>query len=98
MQCRFFEDDVPLNCISISNDGKYILVSSNEKNIVYILSGNPQERYTIYGFIEFEGVVLNASFHSDQGKLKILAVLENNLLAGADVPLKPVANRVIAIP
>ena len=41
MQCRFFEEDVPINCISISNDGKYILVSSNEKNIVYILSGNP---------------------------------------------------------
>jgi hypothetical protein len=47
----------------------------------------------VNGYVEFDGFVSSASFHVEKGEPHILAVLQNNLLAGAKVPQRVTGTR-----
>ena len=97
-QCRFFEDSTPITNIKASPDGKLVLISSNDSNNIIIMSQRGEEEYNVYGFIQFCANVLSACFINIDGVTRIVAVLSNNLLAGADAPTEATSNRMEPIP
>lgn len=98
LQMRFFEDQFPIDLIKASKDGDYVAVGSSQSTNIYIMSQHAKDKFMIYGFITFSGYVKSMSFIKLNGQVKIVAVLHNNLLAGAVVPTKPCENRMEAMP
>jgi hypothetical protein len=60
---------------------------------VFILSQDPSQKFQVNGYVQFDGKVLSAAFHVEKGEPQILALLENNLLAGAKVPQRVTGTR-----
>jgi WD40 repeat protein len=69
-----------------------------ESNQVFILSQSAAQAFEVLGFLEFDAKVCSASFVKNDGKLKVMAVLSNNLLGVANAPSKPCANRMVPMP
>lgn len=96
-QIKFFEQASPIVNLQASFCGEYVLVANADTDKVYILSQDPNKSFKVYGFYQFNSKVLSASFTSHNGLTAILVLLQNNLLAGATVPLKPIENRRVPI-
>ena len=95
---RFFEDAVPIDLIQASGDGKYLLVTSSRSSSLFILSQEAGQKFVVLGYITFEGTIKSASFAKVDGEVRVVAVLHNNLLAGAVVPTRPAENRLEPLP
>ena len=95
---RFFEDALPIDLIQASKCGQYLLVSSSQSCDLFILSAQASDKFIVHGYVTFPGLIKSASFVQHGGVVKVVAVLHNNLLGGATVPTRPVANRLEAIP
>ena len=52
-QIRFFEDNLPLNGIEASYDGKYVLITNTKTQRVYIISQKPEDHFRVNGFYDF---------------------------------------------
>ena len=89
---------MPIDIVQASKDGRYVLVTSRNQEVVHILSADAERGFNVLGFVKFEGYVQSASFHVKEGKARILAVLSNCLLAGANVPQASAENRMEPYP
>ena len=65
---------------------------------IYFVAATSAERYVVKGFVRFDGTILSACFHKEDGVDRLLVVLSNNLLACADVPKNVAINRMEPIP
>lgn len=97
-QIRFFEAIVPIDIVQASRDGKYVLVTSRDQEVVHILSAEADRGFNVLGYVKFDGHIQSASFTVKEGKARILAVLSNCLLAGANVPQASAENRMEPYP
>jgi hypothetical protein len=79
-QMRFYEALIPLNHIVTSLDGKIVMVSSRESNVIFVLSQQEAENYTIYGFIQMDGYILSLAFGFKDNLVHACAILSNNLM------------------
>lgn len=85
-QLKLLEEEVSLDNIQVSNDGKLVLVSSSGSDLLYVCSARIEDKFEVYGFYKLGGLVLSSSFASYDGQTVALAVLSNNLLAQIKVP------------
>ena len=96
MQIRFNEEPMPIDFMQVSQDGEYLLVGSSKSRDVYIISA--RDTFNVKGYIRFDGNVQSACFLSKEGQLRVLAILQSCLLAGACVPTQDAENRRIPYP
>jgi WD40 repeat protein len=90
---RFYENQVSINNVRCSNDGKYVIITSQDSETMYIVSQDVEHEFEVYGHVVFEGYISNACFAIHDSELKALAVLTNTTLAGISMPTKIGENR-----
>lgn len=61
--------------------------------MIHILSAEAEREFQVLGYVKFTGFVESATFCIKEGKLRIVAILSNCLLAGATVPMGSAENR-----
>lgn len=64
---KFYENNVTINSVKCSHDGKYVLVSSPDSDTVYILSQEVETEFDVYGHVELEGYVVSSCFAVYEG-------------------------------
>lgn len=98
-QMKFFEEKLPISNIQCSLDGKLVLISSKESDTFFIMSQQPEDEFTIYGYIKANGLVLSTSFSKNsEGKLCSLVILSNNLVEKHELPTTKYENRLEPMP
>jgi len=95
--CKFFEG-LPITHLIASHDGHHVLVSSKESDSLYFMSQQVEKEFEVLGHYVFPGFVLGTSFVTDNGDLRGLAVLSNNLLVGFHLPSKAAKNKMEQYP
>jgi WD40 repeat protein len=83
---RFWEEQIPINCLNMSKDGEIILVSSPKSDLIYLVSTNCQISFNVKGHVKVDGYVQYSNFALVKQQLKVIACLSNNLLAGFNCP------------
>jgi len=84
---RFFEsENMSINQIRCSHDGKYVIISSPECDSIYIMSQRPEDEFQVFGFVTLEGYVLSCAFTHHDNKLSVVSVLTNATLAAFTMP------------
>jgi WD40 repeat protein len=85
---RFFEsENMSINVIKCSHDGRFVIVSSPECDSIFIFSQRPEDDFEVYGFVTLEGYVNFSSFTAHDNKLKVVSVLSNSTLCAFTVPV-----------
>jgi hypothetical protein len=84
---RFFEsENMSINQIRCSHDGKYVIISSPECDSIYIMSQRPEDEFQVFGFVTLEGYVLSCAFTHHENKLCVASVLTNATLSAFTMP------------
>ena len=65
-----------------------MIVSSPESDQIFILSQRAENEFEVFGFVTLEGYVNSSAFATNDGKLKVVAVLSNATLAAFTVPVE----------
>ena len=80
-QLKFYDNELEVTNIKSCLDGKIVMISSRESDIVYFMSQQSKEDFKIYGYAKVHGYVLSASFTKDEDEkdLYALCVLSNNV-------------------
>jgi WD40 repeat protein len=81
---NFFE--TPITNIEVSDDGKFLAVSSNEQDELVILSGDASTEFEFIGWTKVKGKILSTSLIVDNLVSKVLCVLDNSLFVSINVP------------
>jgi WD40 repeat protein len=95
---RFWEENVPVTNIRASHDGKYVIVTSTESDLVYMFSQKVEDEFKVIGHVQVKGYVLDADFAVHEERLRVVGVLSNNLLFGCNIPTQEIESRMDPIP
>eukprot|EP00347_Sterkiella_histriomuscorum_P023011 403336298 len=95
---KFFDNTISINSVKSSPCGKFVIISSQESENVFVISQQAEHEFEVYGHVNLEGYVTNTCFTVHEGQSKVLAILSNALLAGFQLPEKHGDNRMESIP
>jgi hypothetical protein len=79
-QVRFFEENKQLDLLITSLNGNVILLGSTHSDQIFVTSQRASQDYTIFGFLQMDGIVLSISFLLKDNNLWVGAILSNNLI------------------
>lgn len=85
---KFFDNNIPINSIKASADGRFVIVSSPDSENIFVVSQSAEKEFEVYGHVTLEGYVTNTCFTVHDGQTKVLALLSNATLAGFCLPDK----------
>jgi len=85
---RFYDDQLPINNVKCSSDGRYVMVSSSDSDMLFLVSQEVETEFDVYGHIVLEGYVSNGCFTIHENETKGLAVLSNTTIVGFSLPKK----------
>lgn len=92
-QLKFYEDEKPISQILSSEDGKLVLISSEQSDTFFVMSQQASDSFDIYGQIKGNGYIHSVGFYQKDGKPVALAVLSNNLIECYELPTSIQENR-----
>ena len=97
-QLKFYEDEHPVSQILSSEDGKLVLVSSDESDTFFVMSQEASNGFDIYGQIKGNGYIKSLGFYEKDGNPVALAVLSNNMVECFTLPTAVYENRLEPMP
>jgi len=98
-QMKFFETSIPISFIKTSDNGSIVMIASRESERIFIISQKSSENFTIYGYLKMDGYILSLQYaYNAEGLLYAAAILSNNLIQVAFLPLSKAEDRMNPLP